>query len=162
MVNVVVFNKNENDISTATQIEYNEKGQLKNWPIGFFDPDGVWKNLVVEISNEVIEYLEKNISQLTCDSPICLNLNIIAYECYNHEHFLYAEYSVLEYLKNYPLLSDVSKQVYTYFFSKCYNLSSYIASTKISICYYMGDNIKHCGDKFFIPITKKTIWNSLY
>lgn len=41
MVNVVVFNKNENDISTATQIEYNEKGQLKNWPIGFFDPDGV-------------------------------------------------------------------------------------------------------------------------
>lgn len=111
--------------------------------------------MVVEISNEVIEYLEKNISQLTCDSPICLNLNIIAYECYNHEHFLYAEYSVLEYLKNYPLLSDVSKQVYTYFFSKCYNLSSYIASTKISICYYMGDNIKHCGDKFFIPITKK-------
>ena len=41
MVNVVVFNKNENDISTATQIEYTEKGQLKNWPIGFFDQDGV-------------------------------------------------------------------------------------------------------------------------
>lgn len=41
MVNIVVFNKNEGDVSSVSQIGFNEKGQLKNWPIGFFQPDEV-------------------------------------------------------------------------------------------------------------------------
>lgn len=38
-VNLLIFNKhNENGDTTLIQTEYNERGQIKNWPLGFFDP----------------------------------------------------------------------------------------------------------------------------
>lgn len=38
-VSVVIFEKNINDMNTIVrQTQFNEKGQLKDWPIGFFEP----------------------------------------------------------------------------------------------------------------------------
>ena len=38
-VNVLLFNKDDqNRNSIIREIEFNEKGRLKDWPLGFFDP----------------------------------------------------------------------------------------------------------------------------
>ena len=39
LVNVVIFDKGEDGNTKVTQVNFNEKGQLEKWPIGFFDPD---------------------------------------------------------------------------------------------------------------------------
>ncbi len=39
-VNVVIFNKTlMDDHTTVEEYSYNDNGQIKNWPFGFFDPD---------------------------------------------------------------------------------------------------------------------------
>ena len=39
-VNVVIFNKTlQDDHTTVEEYSYNNNGQIKNWPFGFFDPD---------------------------------------------------------------------------------------------------------------------------
>ncbi len=39
-VNIVIFNKTLlDDHTTVEEYSYNENGQIKNWPFGFFDPD---------------------------------------------------------------------------------------------------------------------------
>ena len=39
-VNVVIFNKTlQDDHTTVEEYSYNNNGQIKNWPYGFFDPD---------------------------------------------------------------------------------------------------------------------------
>ena len=41
MVNIVLFEKQADGNTKVTQVQFNEKGQLEKWPIGFFDPDEV-------------------------------------------------------------------------------------------------------------------------
>lgn len=39
-VNVVIFNKSlQDNHTTVEEYSYNDNGQIKNWPFGFFDPD---------------------------------------------------------------------------------------------------------------------------
>lgn len=112
--------------------------------------------MVVEISRDVIEYIENHLSELDCTSPICRNLDDIALQCCRRHHVIYAEYDVLDYLKKCKLLNELSRQVYTTLLGKAYMLYEYVAITKFRICYYVGTDLKNTGDKLLVPITEKT------
>lgn len=56
--------------------------------------------MVVEITEDVVEYLESHKEELNDQSDIIVMLDEIARQCYEHHHVIYAEVDVLEYLKN--------------------------------------------------------------
>lgn len=56
--------------------------------------------MVVEITADVVEYLESHKEELNDQSDIIVMLDEIARQCYEHHHVIYAEADILEYLKN--------------------------------------------------------------
>ncbi|MDQ0204967.1 DUF3696 domain-containing protein [Pectinatus haikarae] len=40
-VNVLIFNKDINNVASVDSATFTEKGKLQNWPLGFFSPEGI-------------------------------------------------------------------------------------------------------------------------
>lgn len=66
--------------------------------------------MVVEITADVVEYLESHKEELNDQSDIIVMLDEIARQCYEHHHVIYAEADILEYLKNFEILGKRSKK----------------------------------------------------
>lgn len=99
--------------------------------------------MVVEIANDVIEYLEVNKRILNDQSDIIITLDELARQCYEHHHVIFAEIDVLEHLKNFELLEKRARRVFSTLFRKAFELKSFVDATKYRIRYTtaVDDNI---------------------
>lgn len=91
--------------------------------------------MVVEITEDVVEYLESHKEELNDQSDIIVMLDEIARQCYEHHHVIYAEVDVLEYLKNCGILENRSKRVFSALFRRAFKLKSYVDVTRYRIVY---------------------------
>lgn len=89
--------------------------------------------MVVEITEDVVEYLESHKEELNDQSDIIVMLDEIARQCYEHHHVIYAEVDVLEYLKNCGILENRSKRVFSALFRRAFKLKSYVDVTRYRI-----------------------------
>ena len=71
--------------------------------------------MVVEITEDVVEYLESHKEELNDQSDIIVMLDEIARQCYEHHHVIYAEIDVLEYLKIVEYLKIARKESFQHF-----------------------------------------------
>lgn len=116
--------------------------------------------MVVEITTDVVEYLESHKEELNDQSDIIVMLDEIARQCYEHHHVIYAEADVLEYLKNCEILGKRSKKIFSALFRRAFELKSYIDVTRYRIVYSteIDCNTLKKEDgiiKLYVPITRK-------
>lgn len=91
--------------------------------------------MVVEITADVVEYLESHKEELNDQSDIIVMLDEIARQCYEHHHVIYAEADILEYLKNFEILGKRSKKIFSTLFRRAFELKSYVDVTRYRIVY---------------------------
>lgn len=101
--------------------------------------------MVVEITEDVVEYLESHKEELNDQSDIIVMLDEIARQCYEHHHVIYAEVDVLEYLKNCGILENRSKRVFSALFRRAFKLkikpkSDYPLKTLYPRAFQTGQN----------------------
>lgn len=116
--------------------------------------------MVVEITADVVEYLESHKEELNDQSDIIVMLDEIARQCYEHHHVIYAEADILEYLKNFEILGKRSKKIFSTLFRRAFELKSYVDVTRYRIVYSteIDCNTLKKEDgivKLYVPITRK-------
>ena len=116
--------------------------------------------MVVEITEDVVEYLESHKEELNDQSDIIVMLDEIARQCYEHHHVIYAEVDVLEYLKNCGILENRSKRVFSALFRRAFKLKSYVDVTRYRIVYSTEVDCNTLKEedgtiKLYVPITRK-------
>lgn len=116
--------------------------------------------MVVEITKDIIEYLEMHKGALNEQSDVVVMIDEIARQCYEHHHVIYAEIDVFEYLKNCKVLENRSRRLFSALFRSAFTLKSFVDATRYRIVYstVIENNTLKIEDgviKLYVPIVKK-------
>lgn len=116
--------------------------------------------MVVEITKDIIEYLEMHKDALNEQSDVVVMIDEIARQCYEHHHVIYAEIDVFEYLKNCKVLENRSRKLFSALFRSAFTLKSFVDATRYRIVYstVIENNTLKIEDgviKLYVPIVKK-------
>lgn len=116
--------------------------------------------MVVEITKDIIEYLEMHKDALNEQSDVVVMIDEIARQCYEHHHVIYAEIDVFEYLKNCKVLENRSRRLFSALFRSAFTLKSFVDATRYRIVYstVIENNTLKIEDgviKLYVPIVKK-------
>lgn len=116
--------------------------------------------MVVEITKDIIEYLEMHKDALNEQSDVVVMIDEIARQCYEHHHVIYAEIDVFEYLKKCKVLENRSRKLFSALFRSAFTLKSFVDATRYRIVYstVIENNTLKIEDgviKLYVPIVKK-------
>ena len=116
--------------------------------------------MVVEITKDIIEYLEMHKDALNEQSDVVVMIDESARQCYEHHHVIYAEIDVFEYLKNCKVLENRSRKLFSALFRSAFTLKSFVDATRYRIVYstVIENNTLKIEDgviKLYVPIVKK-------
>lgn len=123
--------------------------------------------MVVEITKDIIEYLEMHKDALNEQSDVVVMIDEIARQCYEHHHVIYAEIDVFEYLKNCKVLENRSRRLFSALFRSAFTLKSFVDATRYRIVYstVIENNTLKIEDgviKLYVPIVKSFYWHKLF